>query len=292
VRHSAKILWLAVVLIAATGCHSSKKAKIKEGPTDVASAKEIYEKGAAELAKGHPETARKYFDQVSLREDAGEYKDLAAIGTADTFFIDNSMDSWIEAISRYQTFLAFHPTHPKASYCQYRVAECYMKEMLSPERDTAAGKNARQSLESVIENYPKSEEAVQAKQKVKEVKDTLAAHEIKVGDYYLKNGHPRGAVERYRVVLKEYPDYWNLPLIYYRLGEALYRDNNGAEAVIYFRKVLEGAPETNLAKQAQKRLTRIEKGQPAYSKRGKAEELKSEPLVKPNKNKHWWQFWK
>ena len=291
-RHADKVLWLALLLALAAGCHHNKVAKAKEGPTEVASPQALYEQGAAELAKKHPASARKFFDQVSLREDAGEYKDLAAIGTADSYFGDNSVDAWAEAISRYQTFLSFHPTHPKAPYCQYRVAEAYMKEILSPDRDTAAAKNAKQALESVIENYPKSDEAQQARQKVKEVKDTLAAHEIKIGDFYLKNGHPRGAVERYRGVLKDYPDYWNLPLLYCRLGEALYRDNNGTEAVLYFRKVLDGAPGTNLAKQAQKRLTRIEKGQPATSKRGRAEEMKSEPLVKPKKDKHWWQFWK
>jgi outer membrane protein assembly factor BamD len=295
VRNAEKILWTILLVIFASGCHSHKVKKMKdagESAAQVAPAQEIYEKGVAELKKNRPASARKCFDQVSLREDSGEYKELAAVGTADTYFVDNSVDSWTEAISRYQTFLAFHPTHPKAAYCQYRIAECYMKEMGSPDRDTSAAKSASQSLESVIENYPKSDEAQQAKAKVKEVKDVLAAHEIKVGDFYLKNGHPRGAVERYRSVLEKYPDYWNLPLLYYRLGEALYRDNNGAEAVIYFRKVVEGAPGTNLSKQADRRLTRIEKGQTAYSKRGRAENLKSEPLVKPKKDKHWWQFWK
>lgn len=294
-RTARTVLMLVALLALASGCHSRKIKKMKEAgdaPVQVTTARELYEKGMAHLNDGRPASARKYFDQVTLREDAGEYKDLATIAIADSYFIDNSIQSWSEAISRYQTFLAFHPTHPKAAYCQFRIAECYMKEMLSPDRDTSAALNAAVALESVAENYPNSPEAQQAKAKVKEVKDVLAAHEIKVGDYYLKNGHPRGAVERYRSVLQQYPDYWNLPLLYYRLGEALYRDNNGAEAVIYFRKVEEGAPGTNLAKQAGRRLARIEKGQGAYSKRGKTEDLKSEPLVKPKKDKHWWQFWK
>lgn len=288
----AKLAWLLVLLALVAGCHSRKMKKVKEGPTEVVSAEELYKRGVAELAEGNNGTARKYFDQVSLREDAGPYKDLAAIGVADSYFYEDSVDDWTEAISRYQTFLAFHPTHPSAPHCQYRLAELYMKETLAPDRDSDAARNARQSLQAVIENYPNSAEAQLARTKLKEVSDILAAHEIKVGDWYLKKGHPRGAVERYRTVLQEYPDYWNLPLLHYRLGEGLYRDNNPGEAVLYFRKVADEAPGTDLARQAEKRLGRIEKGEAALSKRGKAEKLESEPLVKPKKDKHWWQFWK
>ena len=283
---------LIVVALLSIGCHSNKAKKIKEGPDQVISVAQLFEKGQAELAKGHQVNARRYFDQIALREDAGEYKDKATVAIADTYYSEHTVDAYTEAISRYQSFIAFHPTHPQAPYCQYRIALAYFEEMLTPDRDQQAARSAKTALESVVENYPNSPEAGEAKKKIKEVYDTLAAHEIKVGDYYLNNGYPKSAAERYRGVLKNYPDYWNLFLLYSRLGEALYRSGNYEEAAVYFNRIIKESPESKLAQTAQKRLDAIHKGSVSKSRKGKVEDLPKEPIIKPKKDKHWWQFWK
>ncbi len=276
-----------------TACHHNRpKKNAHEAATTVVPVATLYEKGLQAMKKKKPATARRFFDQIALREDAGEYKDKAAIATADAFYQEHTLESYAEAISRYQSFLAFHPTHPQAPYCQFRIGECWYEEMDTPDRDTSAALYAKQAYQAVIENYPNSPYAAEAVKKVARVNDVLAAHEIRIGDWYLKDGHPKGAIARYRGVIEKYPKYWNMPAVYFRLGEALYRDGQDKEALLYFTRITQQVPGTTLAKNAQKNIDRIQRKETARTKQDK--ETFKEPLVPKEKHAkaHWWQFWK
>lgn len=275
-----------------TACHHRRpnKRALDESVTVVPVAT-LYDKGQSALTKKKPSTARRFFDQIALREDAGEYKDKAAIATADAFYQEHTIESYSEAISRYQSFLAFHPTHARAAYCQFRIGEAWFEEVQSPDRDMAAGLNAKQAYQAVMENYTSSPYAAQAEKKLAQVNDLLAAHEIRIGDWYLKNGHPKGAIARYRGVVEKFMKYWNMPAVYFRLGEALYRDGQSKEALLYFTRITQEVPGTVLAKSAMKRVDRIQKKESARGDREK--DVFKEPIVpKEKKQKHWYQFWK
>jgi outer membrane protein assembly factor BamD len=276
------------LLVLATGCHHRRPKKMQE--VQLVPVATLYEQGQAALRKKRPATARKYFDQISLREDAGEYKDKAAIATADSYYQEHNFEAYAEAISRYRSFLAFHPTHPEAPYCQYRMGLCYFEEVDTPDRDMSTANMARDAFQALLENYPNSQYAGEASKKLAAINDLLAAHEIRVGDWYLKDGHPKGAIARYRFVIERYPKYWNMPLVHSRLGEALYRDGQEQEALLYFKRIVSEAPNTVLAKNAQKRIERIQKHEAASSAKDKS--FFKQPLVEPKKTKHWWQFWK
>ena len=271
------------------GCHH-KNPKKNAGPTEVVPVATLYQKGMDAIKKKKLATARKYFDQIALREDAGEYKDKAAVSTADSYYLDHTIESYAEAISRYQAFLAFHPTHPAAAYCQYHIGLCYFEEMVSPDRDTTPAVQARDAFQALVENYPKSEYVKEAQAKIQEVNDDLAAHEIIVGDWYYKQKQDKSAIGRYRYVIEKFPKYWNMPAVYYRLGDALARDGQEKEALLYYTRVTQEAPNTKLAKSAQKQITRIQKREGKAS--DKDRKVLSEPLTKPKSKAHWWEFWK
>lgn len=287
------VAWLAAAVLL-TGCHHKRPSKkdLREDQMTVTPVATLYEQGQAAMKKKKPATARRYFDQIALREDAGEYKDKAAIATADAYYQEHTLEAYAEAVSRYQSFLAFHPTHPQAAYCQYQVGLCWFEEIDTPDRDTYPAVRAKEAFQAVVENYPNSPYAAQASKKMAQVNDLLAAHEIRIGDWYLKEGHPKGAIARYRGVLERFPKYWNLPAVYIRLGEALYRDGQDREALLYFTRITQEVPGTKLAKDAQHRIDRIHKKEGAKGDR-KGDVFK-EPIVpnKEKKDKHWWEFWK
>lgn len=289
-RHAKALVAAAVIAaLATTGCHH-RRPKDDAAPVEVVPVATLYAKGQGALKKKRPSTARRYFDQIALREDAGEYKDKAAIATADSYYQEHTLEAYSEAISRYQSFLAFHPTHPEAPYCQFRIGTAYYEEIDTPDRDMSPAYHAKDALQALLENYPNSSYTAEAAKKLAAVNDMLAAHEIRIGDWYLKNGHPKGAIGRYRGVVEKYPKYWNMPLVYFRLGEALYQDGQEEEALLYFTRIVQQVPGTTLAKNAQKRLDRIAKHE--SSKHGKDKAVFKEPLVQPKSTKHWWQFWK
>jgi outer membrane protein assembly factor BamD len=266
-----------------TACHHKKPSKdARNENLTVTPVAQLYEQGLALMKKKKPATARKYFDQIALREDAGDYKDKAAISTADSYYQEHTIEAYGEAISRYQSFLSFHPTHPQAAYCQFMIGQAWFEESDTPDRDMSADLNAKVAYQAVIENYPTSPYAAKAEKRLAQVNDMLAAHDIKIGDWYLKDGHPKGAIARYREVIQHYPKYWNMPALYFRLGEALYRDGQSREALLYFTRITQEAPGTKLAKDAQQRIQRIQKKETARGSHEK--DVFKEPLV-PKKEK-------
>jgi outer membrane protein assembly factor BamD len=269
-----------------TACHHKRPSKdTRNENLTVTPVAQLYDQGIALMKKKKPATARKYFDQIALREDAGEYKDKAAISTADSYYQEHTIDSYGEAISRYQSFLSFHPTHPQAAYCQYMIGEAWYEESDIPDRDMSADLNAKVAFQAVVENYPNSPYAPKSEKRLAQVNDLLAAHDIKIGDWYLKDGHPKGAIARYREVIQHYPKYWNMPALYFRLGEALYRDGQTREALLYFTRITQEAPGTKLSKSAQQRIERIQKK--ASAKGDHEKDVFKEPLVpKKEKPKH------
>jgi outer membrane protein assembly factor BamD (BamD/ComL family) len=267
---AAKFLAAAAVvaLLLGTGCHH-KRPKSEAGPTEVVPVATLYAKGQEAMRKKRYATARRYFDQI--------YK-------------EHTIEGYAEAISRYQSFLSFHPTHPEAAYCQYQIGDCWYNEIDTPDRDLSPALHARQAFSAVLENYPTSQYAADSTKKLSAINDLLCAHEIKVGDWYLKDGHPKGAIGRYRYAIEKYPKYWNMPLLYSRLGEALYRDGQDKEALLYFTRITQEVPGTVLAKSADKSIRQIQKREKASLKKDKA--VFKEPLVPEKKAKHWWEFWK
>ena len=93
---------LAAVLLL-TACHHKRPKKdLKDEQVTVTPVATLYDKGMAAMKKKKPATARRFFDQIALREDAGDYKDKAAVATADAFFQEHTIEAYTEAISRYQ----------------------------------------------------------------------------------------------------------------------------------------------------------------------------------------------
>lgn len=291
------IMILIVISLFLSGCHKHRGPKRAE-PVELLGVEQLYQKGESLVKKHRTQTARKYFEQITLREDAGDYKEKAEIAIADSYFAEKNVDAYAEAISRYQSFLAFHAMHPLAPYCQYKTGLCYFREIDRPDRDISPARNAKEIFKRLIENYPNSEYVADAKEKLNEVNNILAAHEIYIGDFYLKSSHPKAAKARYELVINEYPDYWNIPLVYYRIAEAALMDKNFDEAKTYLEKVIQSAPDSHRAKEASKLLESVEKRE---VKEQKIERKKLESPLKEKqytnegpkeKKKRWWMFWR
>jgi len=287
-----KRAWIlsSIVLLAAslTACHRQRGPRMAE-PVELMTVSELYSKGEAFLKKGRTHTARKYFEQVTLREDAGELKDKATIAIADSYFEEETVDAYSEAISRYNSFLVFHAMHPMAPYCQYRIGLCFFREMDRPDRDVTPARSAKESFRRLIENYPSSEYVADAKEKSEEADNILAAHEIYIGDFYLRSGHFKSAKARYQQVLDTYPNYWNIPLVTFRLAEAEKEDGEFEKARVLYEKVISLNPDSQMARDAQKNIGTMGRKEAKESRR--ENQKLDEPLPKM-KTRHWWQFWR
>lgn len=113
---------------------------------------------------------------------------------------------YAEAIASFQDFQRMHPTNPNLPFAEYYLALSYKDQMGKKDRDQKAADNAHAHLQALIDRYPDSSYAVEAKKKLRETREVLADHEFNVAKFYLRWTNPIGAEARLRHLLETYPD--------------------------------------------------------------------------------------
>ena len=207
-RIVCKILLLSCLLLPA--CATSDDGK----PINFSlTAKQNYEKGLAELKEENYSEALRYFTYVKQKFPFSKYAALAELAAADTEF---ERGTYQESIDAYKSFLRLHPKHEKVEegYVSFRIAEAYVKEMPSDwflippsyEKDQSAVMDALREINTLIERFPDSKYLKRAREYRREVLSRLIDHEVFAARFYLKRGHPKGAILRIKEALRRYPD--------------------------------------------------------------------------------------
>ncbi len=80
--------------------------------------------------------------------------------------------------------------------------------------------DAQTSLAALIQRFPQSEYARDARLKLDLTRDHLAGKEMEIGRYYLKNHDYIAAINRFRLVLTDYQTTSHVPEALHRLVEA------------------------------------------------------------------------
>jgi len=134
-----------------------------------------------------------------------------------------------------QRFLDFYPADEDAAYAQYLLALSYYDQIDLVGRDQGLTFQALQALRTVIERYPDSDYARSAILKFDLAFDHLAAKEMEIGRYYLKQGHYPAAINRFRVVVEQFQTTSHTPGLQLRRQRLVSRqlrspEGQGAEA--------------------------------------------------------------
>jgi outer membrane protein assembly factor BamD len=208
------VLALSATLAACGGRSADKKV-----PLDNFSAEEIYKRGEWELANGKKKSdqATFYFSEVERLYPYSEWAKRALIMQAYAAHQDRDYDTSRAAAQRYiDTF----PAEEDAAYAKYLLALSYYDQIDEVGRDQGLTFQALQALRAVIEEYPDSEYARSAMLKFDLAFDHLAAKEMEIGRFYLKQKHYTAAINRFRVVVEQFQTTTQTPEALHRLVES------------------------------------------------------------------------
>ena len=182
------------------------------------SAEEIYKRGEYELENsGKPEDAVFYFAEIERLYPYSEWAKRALIMQA---FGYHRAKNYEEARAAAQRFIDTYPGDEDAAYAKYLLALSYYDQIDDVGRDQGLTFQALQALRDVIEEYPESEYARSSILKFDLAFDHLAAKEMEIGRYYLKQGHYTASINRFRVVVEEFQTTTHTPEALMRLVEA------------------------------------------------------------------------
>lgn len=203
---------LAAVLTACGGVQS------KQPPLDTFTAEQIYKRGEYELATAKKaKDAAYYFSEVERLYPYSEWAKRALIMQAFAYQRDRSYEESRAAAQRY---IDTYPAGEDAAYAKYLLALSYYDQIDDVGRDQGLTFQALQALRAVIEEYPDSEYAKSAILKFDLAFDHLAAKEMEIGRYYLRDKHYTAALNRFRVVVEQYQTTTQTPEALYRLIES------------------------------------------------------------------------
>jgi outer membrane protein assembly factor BamD len=118
------------------------------------------------------------------------------------------------AIDQADQFIRENPTHPRVDYAHYikglvwfernrNFLERWFNADLT-ERPPIDARKSFQSFQTLVQRFPNSEYAPDARQRMIFLRNRLAEYEVHVARYYLKRGAYVGAINRAKFALENY----------------------------------------------------------------------------------------
>ncbi|MEX0628808.1 MAG: outer membrane protein assembly factor BamD [Cucumibacter sp.] len=198
VRLLAAVL-LALTLTACSGFGLFGERKIVE--EEIIPAEDLYNEAIGYIEQGRAKSALETFQKLERQHPYSEYAEKTRLLTVFVQFGAGQFDEAILAADRY---LALYPSAQDAPYAMYMKGTSYFRQIKDLTRDQGTAQDAISTYERLIENYPDTDYAQQARENILIAHDQLAGKEMSVGRYYLGNRQYTAALNRFKVVVEDY----------------------------------------------------------------------------------------
>ncbi len=189
----------------------------KEEVQEEESVEVLYNRAANALDAGEYADATKYFEEVERQHPYSQWSTQAQLMAAYASYRDQRYDEAIFALDR---FIELHPGSNKIDYAYYLRAISFYEQISDVRRDQAMTKSAMEALDLLINRFPESKYRRDAVLKRDLTLDHLAGKEMEIGRYYLDRGEINSAINRFKIVIKDYDTTSHTPEALYRLVES------------------------------------------------------------------------
>ncbi|MDH5833053.1 outer membrane protein assembly factor BamD [Luteimonas kalidii] len=206
------ILLLLVIVLTTSGCARIKGVFKDEDENEGVPVEELYDKGQGQMRNGNWSGATVTYRRLLAQYPYGPYTEQALMETA---FAQFKMGDNEEAISTIDRFLRTYPTHKNTPYMYYlrglvnsnrdTVFLQRVWKLDASRRDLATPNQAFSDFNTLLERYPSSRYADDARQRMVALRNMFARHEIETALYYLRRDAWIAAAERATYLLETYP---------------------------------------------------------------------------------------
>jgi outer membrane protein assembly factor BamD len=215
-RRFSRVLFLGTALLlpllSACGSSSSKStAATATGPVD-----QLYNNGVDALNARRFSTADDQFNAVQQNYPYSPWAVNAQLMSGYSAYLQNK---YTDAIGTLDRFIQLHPAHRDVAYAYYLRALCYYEQIADIERDQKGTEQAMNALREVVNRFPDSAYARDAKLKIDLCVDHLAGKEMEVGRFYQKQHLYEAAIGRYQRVVDDFQTTNHVPEALARLTE-------------------------------------------------------------------------
>lgn len=189
-----------------------------------------YKNGLKDLNVGDLNSAAKKFAEAEILYPQSIWAPRSALMAAYCYYLNQAYGDAILDIERY---LKTYPLHDRKNYAYYLLGLSYYEQIVDEKKDLGAIIEAKKHFNYVIDNYPNSDFALDAKYKIDLIEDFLASKEMYLGRYYIEREKWIPAINRFKTVVKEYDNTIYVEEAIHRLVEVHYKIGLEYEAKKY-----------------------------------------------------------
>jgi outer membrane protein assembly factor BamD len=179
-----------------TKADDTPKVNLADEPPDL-----LYSNGIDALQKGNYSTAVKHFDAIQQNYPYASWATNAQLMEGYTEYRRNN---YTESVSQLDRFIALHPANKDVGYAYYLRALCYYEQISDISRDQKGTQEAMSALQEVVNRFPDSAYARDARLKIDLCRDHLAGKEMSIGRYYEKQHLYAAAIGRFQRVIDDF----------------------------------------------------------------------------------------
>lgn len=220
----------------------------------------LFEEAAHEIRKGRYEVGRYLFNTIITAYPDSQYLPMAKLAIADSFYLEGTTSSLIQAAAAYQDWLTFFPTHPLSDDAMLKVAESEMRQMGLSDRDVSHARKAEQRLKALLQQFPNTNLRTQVDVRLSEVQDNLAMHNLQIARFYLDarykggKGGLKGAQSRLREIVEKYPNFTWMAEVLFRYAYTYQQEEETDEAAKYYQRIVRDYPNSEYVEKAKEQL--------------------------------------
>jgi outer membrane protein assembly factor BamD len=184
----------------------------KEEKTEKLSVEQLYTEAKRQMLHSNYGQANRYYTRLVARFPFGPYTEQAQLDLA---FVQYKLGKPEDATSSIDRFIRTYPRHPHIDYAYYLKAVINFDRNVSlltkavhsdpALRDLNGPSQSFNDFNEVINRYPNSRYAADARQRMVYLRNELARSELSVGLYYLHRGAYVAAANRGKYLLENYP---------------------------------------------------------------------------------------
>lgn len=210
------LIALCVSLMLVSAC-STGKAVDETNPAETAVVEDLYKQAQGSLESGLYETASQQFDDIERLHPYSVWAKRASLMSAYALYKNEDYDRAVVALDR---FIQLHPADERVDYAYYLKAMSYYDQISDVRRDQKMTRLALDNLQEIVNRFPDSQYARDARLKIDLTIDHLAGQEMEIGRYYLRQRIYNAAIRRFKTVVDEYQTTTHTAEALYRLTES------------------------------------------------------------------------
>ena len=215
-----RIILILITLVFLISC-SKEEEKIKLIKEQSQSEEMIsaYKQGMNYLDSGDYFAAGKKFLEVEVLLPQSKWAPKSVLMASYSYYLQDYYSLAIENLKRY---FKTYPKDRNMAYAHYLLAMCYYETIEGEKKDLAPLILSKKELLFIIENFPDTDYAYDAKFKIDLINDVLAAKEVYIGRHYINKKKWIPALNRFKNVLNNYETTDHVEEAIHRLVEIYY----------------------------------------------------------------------